>query len=413
MKKFLFRVAILIVAVFFIVYCYIQVRTVFESAITTQTANIYTTESKTEAECYMLRNETVVTSPSTGVFNYLVKEGEKLSYKEPIADVYSSESDLQIHEKVAEINERIEVLENSSVKNSYLKTNISRVDSEIGEFISLLHQSSTSGEYSLAVQNKNDFLTLLNKRYLVVKSEDGYDELIEGLEREKDSLTASLSSPVATVTAPSSGYFYSSVDGYENQFNSSILENLTVDSFFEVIENTQPTDNSLAAGKIVTNFDWYTLCVVTKDEAVFYESGEYYDLVYPYSNGACINCVLNSKITQSDRDEVILVFKTDKVPQDFNFLRRQKAEIVHSSFTGLKISKDALRIVDGYEGVYVLVGNIINFKRCEKIREIDGFYIIDTDDPLEGQEDVKYGYLQMYDSVITGGKDLFDGKVIG
>ena len=222
-KKILIRTAVLIGAIFFIVYCYIQVRTIFNSAITVQTANLYTVESKTEAECYILRNETVIHSPvEKGCFNYLIKEGEKLSRKEPIAQVYSSEEDLEIHEEVARINEKIDVLENSSLEKGYLKTNVSKVDSQINEFVHLLHRAASTGEYNVAVYNKSDFLTLLNKRNLIVESKTGYTDVINALEQEKSRLTALLSSPVATVVSSESGYFYSYVDGFEEQFNADI-----------------------------------------------------------------------------------------------------------------------------------------------------------------------------------------------
>ena len=122
MRRFFLKAVMVICAVFFVVYCYVQVRTVFESSITTHTADLHTVEHKTEAECYIVRDEVVVTSEHTGAFNYRVDDGEKLSAKQPIADIYSNQNDLLLHEKISKIDERISVLENSSVKKSYLKT---------------------------------------------------------------------------------------------------------------------------------------------------------------------------------------------------------------------------------------------------------------------------------------------------
>lgn len=412
MKKFLVKSFIFFLAAFFVLYCFIQVRTIFNSDISTQSAMLYTTEIKTFSECYILRNETVIETDTNGIFNYLVSEGQKLSLNHTVAEIYSSESDVEINDRVNEIDDRIEVLKNSSVQKSYLRTNVSKLDTQINSFISEMYTASSNGEYSLAVQNKNELLTLLNKRQLVVQSRDGYDDLINELTAEKQKLTAALSSPIDTVKSPESGYFYSYVDGYEQVLNTSVLQDLTVDGFFELIETAQKSSTESAVGKIATDFEWYTLCIVNKDEAIFYDSGNYYDLIYPYSSGTVIRSKLYSKISQNDREEVILVFVTDIVPENFNFLRHQKAEIVFSDYTGLKISKQSLRIVDGYIGVYVLVGNAVTFKRCEKIAETDTDYIIDINDPIEN-EDCKYGYLQMFDTVITDGKNLYDGKMIG
>ena len=406
-------VLIFFAVLFLVAYCYIQMKTIFDSAITTEATNIYNAQIKNVTECYIFRNETVINADVDGVFNYLVGEGDKLSHNQEIAEVYSSKQDLEINDRINELNERIEVLDNSSIKKRYLKTSISKLDSEIGEYISLFHVCEANGDYSLAVQNRNDFLTLLNKRALVVSSEDGYDELKKDLELEKESLSSSLSNPTSKVKSPASGHFYSSVDGYENLFTVDSISDLTVDSYYDLIENSTPEDTTHTVGKLVTDFEWYTLCTVSKDESVFYNSGEYYKLSYPYSGDIAINCLLKSKITQADRDDVVLVFQTNVIPEGFNFIRRQSVQIIREEQTGLKISKESLRIVDGYEGVYILLENVIRFKRCDIICEYEDYYIVSTTDPLKNAENIEYGYLQMYDVVIVSGKELFDGKMVG
>ena len=412
-KKIALRTLIFVAVAFFILSCYIQVKMIFDSSLETQTAELYTARIRTDAECYVLRDEQVIYSDVDGVFNYLVNEGEKLSSKSVIAKVYSSENDLEIHHKVNDINSRIKVLEDSSLEKSYLRVNVSKLDSQIGDYIKLFHNATSNGEYTVVVQNKDDFLTILNKRYLAVNSEEGYKSLIKELEDEKEALNEALSVPVATIYAPISGYFYSGVDGYESIFTPELLEGVSVETFLDTIENADPVKDPRAVGKIVDGFDWYTLCIVDKEDSVFYESGETYRMIYPYSTGLSINCTLQQKVTQTDMDEVILVFKTSNIPEGFNFLRKQKTQIIRDEFEGLKISKGALRIVDGYEGVYVLIGNVVKFKRCDKICDNEGYYIININDPLENESDVKYGYLRMYDSVIVSGKDLYDGKMIG
>ena len=414
LKKIFVRTLIFIAVIFAVIYCYIQMKTIFDSVITTEVANTYNAEIKVSSDCYILRNEYIISSDSNGVYNYLVNEGDKLSKHQRIADVYSSTDDLETHSKVKELNERIEVLENSAVNKKYLKLSISKIDSEIDEYISLFHTCDSVGDYSLAVQNKNEFLTLLNKRHLIVSAEDDYEELIGDIKDRKKQLTDSLSDPTDSVISPQTGHFYSSVDGYEEVFTLDMLKNLTVDSFFEAIDNSSPTDTSNAVGKIVVDFEWYTLCVVDKESSVFYNSGEYYTVSYPYSGGVGIKSLLKSKITQSDRDEVILVFVTDNIPEGFNFVRKQSVQIIRENYNGLKISKDALRIVDGYEGVYILLENVVRFKRCDIICENEDYYIVSFDDPYEDSEEaLPYGYLQIYDVVITRGKDLFDGKMVG
>jgi len=60
-------------------------------------------------------------------------------------------------------------------------------------------------------------------------------------------------------------------------------------------------------------------------------------------------------------------------------------------------------------GVFILVGNVVDFRFIEVILESDGYYIVapqDLDDPEYPTK------LALYDIIITGGKDLYVGKII-
>ena len=111
-----------ILIAFFVVYCSVQMKTIFDSAITTQTAYTYNSQIKTDSECYILRDEHIVSSPVVGVYNYTVGEGDKLSKNHKIAEVYSSEGDLDVCSKIRDIDSRIAVLQNSSARNIPLLT---------------------------------------------------------------------------------------------------------------------------------------------------------------------------------------------------------------------------------------------------------------------------------------------------
>ena len=86
---------------------------------------------------------------------------------------------------------------------------------------------------------------------------------------------------------------------------------------------------------------------------------------------------------------------------------------------GLSVPKSAVRVVDGVKGVYILVGDVIRFRRIEITDERDNYYVVrikSNNDVFEQEEetqgrDVKY--ISLYDNVVVSGKDLFDGKIVG
>jgi hypothetical protein len=86
-------------------------------------------------------------------------------------------------------------------------------------------------------------------------------------------------------------------------------------------------------------------------------------------------------------------------------MRRQQVEIVSSEVNGIKIENDSINIVNGVKGVFILKGNTVAFRRIEPVYSGNGFTVsaVDTTDSKR---------LQVYDSVIIGGDDLYDGKIV-
>lgn len=409
-KKILGHVLIFVFAVFLIVYFYIQVKNIFIDTMETEYATLTTMQDTLELKCYIVREETVVDSDVGGTYNYVISEGEKLSKGQTIANVYSTDSEFRVQEQIQNINRKIAVLEDSSVENNYFTMNVNKIDEGINEMLVNYREDVVSGDFSLALQRRDELLVALNKRYLVVNSLTGFDDMISVLEGKKSSLTSNISQTKDSVTAPISGYFFSDVDGYENILTPQLLEDVTVESMLNAVKGAPESYSDKPVGKIISGFEWYTVCVVDDITALKFNSGEYYNISYPYSIGTTISSKLISKVTQPDKDETLLIFMSDKNLNDFNFMREQTVEVTLSSYSGLRIKKEALRIVDGQEGVYILDGNTIEFKRAKKIYENDGYYVISSSDP---DKENKVPYIEMYDAVINNGKELYDGKVIG
>lgn len=411
-KKLLKNVLISITALFLIIYFCVQVKNIFIDAMETEYATLATFDDTVEIKCYIVRDETCVTTDKGGTYNYVISEGEKLSSGQTITNVYSTDSAYRVQEQIQEINSKIDVLENSSVEHNYFTLNVSKIDENISEILTKYRNHVLSGEYSLAQQQKNDLLITLNKRYLVVNALTGFDKTITQYENEKSTLMSGASQSQGSVQASSSGYFYSNVDGYENILTPQLLFSGTVDEIISALEGPPEAISHDTVGKIVSDFEWYTVCVVDKELSMRFVSDKYYEIAYPYSVGTVVKSELVNKIVQSDSDKVILVFRSSDNVDSFNFMRNQVVEIKFESFSGLRIKKEALRIVDGEEGVYILDGNTVKFKRASKIYENDGYYIISATDPEYG-EDNAFPYLKMYDAVINNGKELYNGKTIG
>lgn len=80
--------------------------------------------------------------------------------------------------------------------------------------------------------------------------------------------------------------------------------------------------------------------------------------------------------------------------------------VVKKEYSGLKIPKSALRVVNSKRGVYVLTGMQVKFVEVNVIYSDDDYMICEKQ-----TEDEKV--LRLYDEVIVKGKNLYDGKIVG
>jgi len=298
-KKVSRKIFIFAIAFFFVFYFYIQVKNIFIDAMETEYATVVTFDDTLELKCYIVRDETLINSTVSGTYNYVISEGEKLASGQTITNIYSTDSEYMIQERISELNSKIDVLNNSSVEHNYFTLSVPKIDKDISLMLTEYRNQILSGDYSLATQCKNDLLTTLNKRYLVVNALTGFDDTIATYNDEKVRLTAKSSNDDGTVFAPKSGYFYTDIDGYENILTPELLSTGSVNEIISALNGPPETLNANTVGKIVSEFDWYTICVVDKDMSMLFSSDTYYDVSFPYSVGSTLKLLLVKQLLQA------------------------------------------------------------------------------------------------------------------
>jgi hypothetical protein len=83
------------------------------------------------------------------------------------------------------------------------------------------------------------------------------------------------------------------------------------------------------------------------------------------------------------------------------------------SDSGYRIPEEAMTTLDGDDGVYILVGSVVEFRRVTVISRGNGYYIVNTfEKDLDDESTSDTPYLKANDMIITSGNDLYDGKLI-
>lgn len=409
---FLGYVVSIVISVIVIVYLGYHFFSGLDDELMTEHALLVTENDISEFDAYIFRNETVVYSNETGGIGYTFSDGTKVNKGSALANIYGGTAGASdaTREEIIALDREIELLVSSNSTDGFSASDTHTLDNRIDNYYMMIRSSAEEGVYSSLPKRRDEFLTLLNKRQIITGRVESYDDVIEDLRNSRDALTSGLDSVSETVSAPATGFFYSSLDGYESVFTADVIDSLTIEQF-DAMMNTEPIDYaSNAIGKIATDFRWYIVIETNRDQLRFYNEGYSYRVIFPYNNDAQLKMELSDIVAPDGGERILLVFSSHEVPEDFSFNRMQTVEIAKSSHSGYKVPISAVRLVDGKMGVYILVGTTVDFRYIDVILECDGYYIAA---PRDVQNDPDYATkLGLYDVIITAGRDLYVGKII-
>ncbi|MBR4288366.1 MAG: hypothetical protein IKT50_02900 [Clostridia bacterium] len=408
-KNILGGIVFFVLAIFAIVYLMIQMISGLTSDVTFEFASSQSFEQTLEKTAYIVRSEEVLFSEGSGILSYNVAESQKIGSGQLVATIYSDEQGIDIQNKIDEIDIKLAILNRSSIDTGYLTSDISKIDEKIELSVSSCRNSVEDNDLSLIQKYKEELLINMNKRDLVTSGKGDFSEQIASLQAERDQLTATLQNPISSVYSGKTGYFSTLLDGYESVFKPESLEKMTISDFDAMVNAERVEYPDSAIGKLITDFDWHTLCEVTSSEAETMSIGQKFEVTFLYSEGQKLAAILERKVVQTDSDRVILIFRMEEVPSGFDYTRNQSIKIILESKSGISFPSSALRVVDGVQGVYVVAGNVVKFKQVDIIDSSNSKFLSKIPDENTKNPNA---YLSKFDRVITGGKDLYVGKIL-
>ena len=386
------------------------------SDVDTATISFTTQEQASEYDAYIFRGESLLyTSPGdVGNINFLLEDGTKVSVGEEVCQVYAGSTSTESGIALAEIERKLELLRNSNLDENVNYSDTQLIDTAINNAYYTLLTRMADGAAGYAMAKSDELISSMNQRQIITKHVENFDAQIKTLEAQRTAMITGSGAVAESVYSDCAGYYYSDIDGFEQIFSSEKISNLTLDEYDSLVSSA--ADVSLQknrqggtnCGKIVTEYNWYIGVRITTEESRSYTEGYTYTVIFPYNSDLRISMILDRMILQADDDRVVLVFRTNTIPEHFSFLRRQTVQIVTNTWKGYKVPLSAVRIIDGVQGVYILEGYIVEFRRIEPLCEIDGYFICRENNGSEEDADL----LEMYDHIIINGKNLYPGKII-
>ncbi len=414
LRRFFAQFGTAILAVAIVAYVFLQLMLNVSTLLDYENAVYASIAESIELQAFLFRDEQLVAAGANGTDCFLVEEGEKVRRGENIVVTYSNENDVAIQKRISEIDARIDVLTRSSLSTGASTTNISLIDTQISELTLEIIRLADSDEYDKIIRIKEELLILMNRRESLIQA-DSYAAELSSLTREREGLLNSLSGARFVSSAPTSGYFYSNVDGYEGAFTIDALEALTAEGF-EKLSNSVPDEKSIenSCGKIIVGSTWYIAVSLDKRTAETFTDGKKYPVNFQYSNNLQLKMTLERRITRTDKDVTILIFSSKQMPDGFDYSRSQTIELPLKNHEGLRVSTSAIRVNDGKTGVYVIVGTKVIFKETQVIYTYGSYSVctIPKDPAYPNRKDITFAsptQLSLHDAVVTDGRDIYDG----
>lgn len=406
------------IAVALAVYFGLHVFDTLNDPFTTTMAYTYTAYDSVEADGLLIRKEQVLPAQN-GIVDVTRGEGEKVGVGQTVALVYR---DTQAQSDQAELDAlamEIELLEYAVTDSGGLQS-AARLDESILQSVVALRSSTALRDYAqLEEQVINVKSNVLKRGYTYGDGLTSADltQRLQELKSQYSTLRHQTSSATTKITANQSGIFSTLIDGYETVLNPETVFQLTPSTLKTMLEGGG-TLNSGGIGKLITSSRWYFAAALPTDVADRLKTGESETLRFTGDFTQDVDMRVE-KIGSPEGDETLVVFSSDRYLARTTLLRQQTGELIFDSWSGLRVPKEAVRMVKvSYEdqetkkqleenrlGVYVLLGGRAEFKPVEVVTEGSDYYVVRA----TSTESTAF---RAGDEVIVRATGLYDGQLL-
>ena len=396
-------ITLLICAVLLFYVGYQAYRSVFAD-VDTELAVMHSVYETIDAEGLVYRTETLIPSANSGYPYFSIGNGTRVAKNSVIASVYGDKDSGRIKQEIEEIDAQIDALSVIEADGASGRLSLDNVNSATRNAIYQLIRDNDHGTLSDMNSAQFDILSLLSKKQIVTGKTVDFSRKIKQLKTEKKRLESEYRSPKSNIYAPVAGYFADHTDGYEKVLKTSELQKLSVKTLQSYLD-MEAKENEESCGKIVSGYEWFMACILPD---------HYYNVLgVGKSLSLRMSLVMEEAVpatvyacNKDGSGNMVVVFRCDYMSVELSTIRKESVQIQLVEHNGLKVPKRAIIIDENQQaGVYVRSGNVVSFRKIEQVYSEPAEYSVCA---IVDEE----GYLRMYDDIIVGGKDLYDGKII-
>lgn len=415
------KILMALVTVAVVAYFGIQVANYFADPLSTTLAYEYQVEEGTSLSGYVVRSEQVLPDDTSGLLQLQRAEGERVSAGGTVALVYADQASLDRQDEIEALEVQLQQLQYAQEATLGSEAAL-RLDAQIMQRIFSTRSALSAGRLDQVEEEAGDLKSLVLRRDYTYSDTTDLDARIQEVQAQLKTLRAQAASSVRRITAPRAGLYSAVVDGYENVLTPDMLADLTPSTLSAV-----KADETVASsvGKLVLGDSWYYVAVMdTEAVAELQEEG---NLSLRFSKGVTQALSVSiASIGPEENGRVVVTFEGRRYLPELTLLRQQRAEVIHSTVTGIRIPKEALRAqkvtvdsegnrtTEDVTGVYCVVGAEARFKPVQVLYTGEDFVLVESTVAVSTSTTVSMETtrLRAGDAVIISARDLYDGKVV-
>ncbi len=424
------KIAVAVITLLLIAYIVSVIIKANFTQVETQTANIMTVSDSVSVRGYFIRDEKLLTNDDNGYVSYRMEDGGRIAKNEVVADVYSDGSTAaneKITEKLESQITSLKQLEDNAKEDVVASPD--DIDKNIVTYLSGINYNVCNGNLSEADKNVENVLYSINERQVVTGKTKKFDDKINELQDRIDKLKKNDSNKKSSqIKSSVSGYFVSSADGYEGIYGTKDLKKIMPGDLSEKkIKKKTVADNVI--GKTIEGVYWYIACEVSAEDALRLKTSGYLSVNIPTVNSGDISVDVYSVNQESKTSDAVVILRGDYMSPEMSRVRSEDISIVIHTYEGIYVSKNAVHekqvevMVEDengkektetrtVQGVYVLIGNELQFKLIIAEYVGDDFVISKKTPEDEDIVTDEYGVLKAYDDVVVEGANLYDGRIV-
>ncbi|MBQ0083773.1 MAG: hypothetical protein KBS52_03285 [Clostridiales bacterium] len=409
-RKWIVTTVAVIIAIFLIY----QIYAALHNSVSTETVTQYTAVDGVDITGIVIRDEEFIKHESGKALHFETVDAGRVSKNGIIADVYENEAQSIAASKVAELENEIKNIEEIQKYNNSAAVDINLLNAKIYDNLNKFIASASTGKYTDISENRDAVLTLMNRKQIATGQAVDFSSQLTALKNELNSVRATVGTPSGYIRAQKSGYFVSTVDGYENILNTDNLDNITP----EFLDNLKPEEKPASViGKLVSNYTWYIAANVSINDSLLFKTGDELVIRTSLKSNPEINVIVHKINISPSSDRAVIIFSCQEMSGELSSVRSCAMTVVRKVYSGLKVSSKALRMVnmdvedkDGkvenknVTGVYTVNELTAHFVPVNILYSKEGFAICEYD--------TKNGKLKLYDEIVVGGKNIYEGKII-